>query len=163
MMPVFPDAPGIPGIPGISGAPGAPGAPGKAAACDQLILKGMRFYGFHGNRADEKQLGQWFEIDATVFADLTEAAASDDLERGLSYSVLYKGIKGITEGPSVNLIEALAGKIMDFCLSQPRVLGARVLVRKPQAPLKGPLEYAGVQMERFKRSAPGMPDVGGEP
>ncbi|MDR1204669.1 MAG: dihydroneopterin aldolase [Peptococcaceae bacterium] len=137
--------------------------PKGAEACDQLILKGMRFYGFHGNRADEKQVGQWFEIDVTAFADLTEAAASDDLERGLNYSTLYKGIKAITEGPSLNLIEALAGKIMDFCLSQPEVLGARVLVKKPQAPLKGPLEYAGAQMERFKRPPAGTPDAGAGP
>jgi dihydroneopterin aldolase len=130
---------------------------------DRLILKGMRFYGFHGNRADEKQLGQWFEIDVTVFADLTEVAATDDLGRGLNYSTLYKGIKAITEGPSLNLIEALARRIMDFCLSPPEVLGARVLVKKPQAPLKGPLEYAGAQMERFKRPPAGTPDAGAGP
>jgi dihydroneopterin aldolase len=126
----------------------------QANAYDRLILKGMRFYGFHGNRPDEKQLGQWFEIDLIVFTDLTEVAASDDLERGLNYSALYKGIKAIVEGPSVNLIETLAGRIMDFCLSQPQAAGARVLVKKPQAPLKGPLDYAGAQMERFK-AAPG--------
>jgi dihydroneopterin aldolase len=140
----------------------------KTDAFDQLILKGMRFYGFHGNRADERQIGQWFEIDVTAFADLTEAAVSDDLERGLSYSVLYKGVKEIVEGPPMNLIETLARRIVDFCLSQPRIAGVRVLVKKPQAPLKGPLAYAAVQMERFKSQAanimkPGMPDVGGEP
>jgi dihydroneopterin aldolase len=131
--------------------------------CDQLILKDMRFYGFHGIREDERQMGQWFEIDMTAFADLREAALSDDIQRGLSYSVLYQGIKGIAEGTPVNLIETLAQKIIDFCLSWPQIQGVRVLVKKPQAPLKGPLGYAAVQMQRFKPLVPGVPDVGGEP
>jgi dihydroneopterin aldolase len=135
----------------------------RADACDQLILQGMRFYGFHGIREDERRMGQWFEIDITAFADLTEAALSDDINRGLSYSVLYQGVKGIVEGTPMNLIEALARKIIDFCLSWPQIQGVKVLVKKPQAPLKGPLAYAAVQMQRFKSLIPGMPDVGGEP
>jgi dihydroneopterin aldolase len=101
----------------------------RVDACDQLILKGMRFYGFHGNREDEKQVGQWFEIDMTAFTDLAQAALEDDINRGLSYSVLYRGIKSIVEGAPVNLIEALAQKIIDFCLSWPQILGVRVLVK----------------------------------
>ena len=128
---------------------------------DKLILKGMRFYGFHGNREDEKQLGQWFEINITVFLDLAPAAESDDLTQGISYSLLYKGVKAIVEGPPFNLIEALAYQIITFCFSLPLIQGVRVKVKKPQAPLKGPLKHAAVEMLRFKPQNPEMPDETG--
>jgi dihydroneopterin aldolase len=117
---------------------------------DKIILQGMRFYGYHGVNAEEKALGQWFEIDVELWGDFSRGAVSDRLEDTLNYSRVYKLIKGIVEGPSVNLIEHLAYKLMEALLLIPSLQKVLVRVKKPQAPLKGPLGYAGVEIVRSK-------------
>jgi dihydroneopterin aldolase len=119
---------------------------------DKMILKGMRFYGFHGNLPAEKALGQWFQVDVELtIDDLSKAAATDALEHTLNYAALYAGIKIIVEGSSVNLLETLAGRIMDICFEFYKVTDARVRVEKPQAPLGGPLEYAAIELVRSRQ------------
>lgn len=117
---------------------------------DKIILQGMRFYGYHGVTPDERSMGQWFEIDVEIWGDLSKAAESDCLDDTLNYQQVYKDIKEMVEGEPVNLLEHLAHKIISMILALP--LPDRVLVRvkKPQAPLKGPLGYAGVEMVRSK-------------
>lgn len=117
---------------------------------DKIMLQGMRFYGYHGVKPDEKTLGQWFEIDVELWGDFSQGAVTDRLEDTLNYSQVYKLIKGIVEGSSVNLIEHLAHKIMEALLPLPMLQKVLVRVKKPQAPLKGPLGYAGVEIVRYK-------------
>lgn len=117
---------------------------------DKIILQGMRFYGYHGVNPEEKTLGQWFELDVEFWLDASCGAESDDLNDTLSYSGVYKIVKKIVEGPSLNLIEHLAYQVLYAVLVLPPVRKVRVLVKKPQAPLGGPLAYAGVEMVRCK-------------
>lgn len=119
---------------------------------DKMILKGMRFYGFHGNLPAEKALGQWFHVDVELtMDDLSKAAATDALENTLNYAALYAGIKIIMQGPSVNLLETLAGRVLDNCFQFYKVTAALVRVEKPQAPLGGPLEYAAIELYRSRQ------------
>ncbi len=119
---------------------------------DKMILKGMRFYGFHGNLPAEKALGQWFHVDVELtMDDLSKAAATDALENTLNYAALYAGIKIIMQGPSVNLLETLAGKVLDNCFQFYKVTAALVRVEKPQAPLGGPLKYAAIELYRSRQ------------
>ena len=131
---------------------------------DKLNLKGMKFYGFHGNLPEEKRLGQWFEVDVELTIDLSAAGASDQLGDSLNYVAVYKMVKMIMEGPSVNLIEALAARINYCCLQFDRVQKARVAARKPQVPLGGPLDYveAAVERSREDQRAPGSGEKGGQ-
>ena len=46
---------------------------------DTIRLAGMRFEGVHGVSDEERQLPQLLEVDLEVAADLSRAAASDDL------------------------------------------------------------------------------------
>jgi len=119
---------------------------------DKMILKGMRFYSSHGNLPAEKALGQWFQVDVELsLDDLSKAAATDALEHTLNYVALYAGIKMIMEGPSVNLIETLAGRILDNCFQFYKVTAVRVRVEKPQVPLGGPLDYAAIELYRSRQ------------
>lgn len=120
------------------------------AELDKLLLYGMKFYGYHGVNPEEKVLGQWFEIDLDIWGSYQQGAASDDIEQTLNYSHVYKAVKGIVEGESVNLIEHLAYKICNAVIEFPLVEKVLVRVKKPGAPLGGPLAYAGIEMERCK-------------
>ncbi|HOB81646.1 MAG TPA: dihydroneopterin aldolase [Peptococcaceae bacterium] len=117
---------------------------------DKIILHGLRFYGYHGLLPEEKSLGQWFEVDVEIWGDLSKAAESDNVDDTLNYQQVYKDIKAIVEGKPVNLLEHLTHKIILKIMELP--LPDRVLVRvkKPTAPIKGPLGYAGVEMIRSR-------------
>ena len=117
---------------------------------DKIIFKGMRFYGRHGWLTAERELGQWFEVDLEITADLSAAGASDEIEDTVNYTKIYGRVKTVMEGPPVSLIETLAARLIEACFVFSQVKKVKVLLKKPQAPLGGPMDYAAVEMERDK-------------
>jgi dihydroneopterin aldolase len=110
---------------------------------DRLELRGMRFAARHGVHPEEKERAQPFEVDLVLFADLRAGAAADDLAATVDYSGLFDLVGRIVNGPSFDLIEALAEAIADAALeaTDPQVVErVEVRVRKPEAPLPGPFE-----------------------
>jgi 7,8-dihydroneopterin aldolase/epimerase/oxygenase len=107
---------------------------------DRLSLIGMRFEGRHGVLPAEKVDPQPFEVDVVLHADLAPAARSDDIRDTADYAALFDLVRGIVEGPSRDLIEALAGSIADAVLGATDaglVAAVEVRVRKPDAPIGG--------------------------
>lgn len=135
------------------------GAGRIASQQDTVFLEGLRFYGYHGVNPEERVLGQWFVVDVEIAVDLRRAGQSDELGDTISYSDLYKLVRGIVEGEPKNLLEAVAEDIANNVLGKfPPVSLVSVTVRKPEAPLKGAiLDAAGVRITRIRSSAPGQP------
>lgn len=124
---------------------------------DRLSVLGMRFLGRHGVRPEEKVTEQPFEVDVVLHADLREAAERDDLAATVDYSVVFDLVRSIVEGPSFDLIEALAGAIATAVLTDcdpTRVDAVEVRVRKPEAPLDGSFETVEAAIVRRR------PDLG---
>ena len=116
---------------------------------DRIQLKGMVFYGHHGVSTAEQELGQRFVVDLEVFKDLSSPGRSDSLDDTVSYTELYKVAKEIVEDSRHNLLESLAESIARRVLDGFDVLAVRVIVKKPEAPIKGSvLDYAGVEILR---------------
>lgn len=117
---------------------------------DKMTLKGMRFFGYHGVFPEENKLGQQFFVDLELKLDLSEAAATDELEYALDYSALYHFIKQIVEGPPFKLIEALtaqvASKVMEHYTMVDEV---SVRVTKPHPPFD--VQFDGVTIEMIKQ------------
>jgi dihydroneopterin aldolase len=120
---------------------------------DRIRLEGMIFYGMHGVDPAEKALGQRFVVDLEVERDLRRPGRSDDVNDTLNYAQLYRIARSVLEGPSKNLIEALAEEIARrVAESGAEVEAIRVRVRKPEVPLKGSvLSAATVEIERRPR------------
>lgn len=57
---------------------------------DKLILRGLKFHGFHGVKPEEKKLGQKFLVDVDAWLDLREAGRTDNLSDTVSYTDLYR-------------------------------------------------------------------------
>ena len=57
---------------------------------DQIALRGLRVFGYHGVLDSERRDGQEFLIDAVLWLDTTAAAAADDL----TLTVDYAGLAG---------------------------------------------------------------------
>ena len=115
---------------------------------DEIALTGLRVRGFHGVLASERAEGQDFLVDAVLTVDTREAAATDDLNATVDYGVLATRLAEVVAGEPVDLIETLAARLADVCLSQPRVLAARVTVHKPSAPIPLPFSDVSVTVTR---------------
>ena len=118
---------------------------------DRILLTGMTFYGYHGVRPEEKELGQRFVVDLELELDLSAPAVSDDLRDTVDYSRVYQVVREIVEGPSRNLLEAVAEETARGVLSAFPVDGVRVRVTKPHVSIRGAvLDGAGVEIYRTR-------------
>ena len=116
---------------------------------DRILLEGMRFFGFHGNNPEEREMGQPFVVDLEVEADLSGAGRSDALVDTINYAALYRAVKGVMEGRARKLLEAVAQDIADAVLGGFSVAAVRVRVRKTQPPIRDArLGSAGVEIYR---------------
>ncbi len=111
---------------------------------DRIELHGLRVRGNHGVFDHERQDGQDFIVDLTVWLDLAKAAASDDLADTLDYGALAARAAAIIEGPPRNLIETVAAEIADDVMRDHRVTAVDVVLHKPSAPI--PLTFADVMV-----------------
>ena len=116
---------------------------------DKIQLEGMTFYGFHGAKPAEQELGQRFVVDVEMHRDLSVPGLSDNLEDTINYSRAYRLVKEVMEGPSRKLLENLAETIAQRALKEFDLKAIRVRVKKPEVPMKGSiLAHAGVEIFR---------------
>lgn len=120
-----------------------------------MIIKGMRFYGYHGVFAEENKLGQQFYVDLELRMDLEQAAQTDDLSFTVNYAEIHAFTKSIVEGPPFKLIEALTGHVASRVLEAYTMVNeVTVRVTKPHPPFD--IHFDGVTVElRRKRDADG--------
>ena len=109
---------------------------------DRIELRGLTVRGNHGVFDHERRDGQDFVIDITVWIDLADAAASDDLDDTYDYGALAQRAADIVSGPARNLIETVAAEIAEAVMADARVHAVEVVVHKPSAPI--PLAFADV-------------------
>jgi len=116
---------------------------------DQIILQGMRFYGYHGVNPEEKALGQTYIVDLEAELDLATPGISDDLQDTVSYTHIYRAARAVVEGESRNLLESLAQAIADRALADFPLETVTVTVKKPAPPIKdSSIEFAAVRIRR---------------
>ncbi|HHT35580.1 MAG: dihydroneopterin aldolase [Candidatus Wallacebacter cryptica] len=113
---------------------------------DKIVLKNMRFYGYHGAFDVERELGQKFAVDLEVYTDLRNI--HDDTELSFNYVDAYTMIKDIVEEQEFNLVETLAEEIAEQILSAYDVEKVVVRVRKSQVPVGGSVDYLEVEITR---------------
>ena len=112
----------------------------------KIRLKNIQLYGWHGVSNKEKQVGQQFEIDVEVRAILNSDIVTDDIRQTVNYSDLYDSIVRLFSDKKYNLIETLANKMSVSILQYFNVSRCKVLIRKPDAPIKGVLDYVEVEV-----------------
>lgn len=111
---------------------------------DRIALTGLRVRGHHGVLPEERRDGQDFVVDVVLHLDLRPAGATDDLSRTVHYGELAERLAAVVGGEPVDLLEALAERLADVCLSYELVERVEVTVHKPQAPI--PLTFTDVSV-----------------
>lgn len=117
---------------------------------DAIEIRGLRVFGRHGVLPHEQRDGQTFVVDLTLEADLTAAAASDDLADTVHYGELAERIAHEVATTRFDLIERLAGHLLDLALVDPRVRAAEVRIAKPDAPVAADLDEVAVRLRRTR-------------
>ena len=122
---------------------------------DRIELRGLTVHGRHGVLDHERVNGQDFVVDITVWIDLADAAASDDLADTYDYAALAQLAADIVAGPPRKLIETVGAQIADQVMDDPRVHAVEVVVHKPQAPIPQQFADVAVVVRRSRRGGRG--------
>jgi dihydroneopterin aldolase len=117
---------------------------------DSITLTGLRITAHHGVFDFERENGQEFVIDVTVWLDFRAAASGDDLAHTIHYGELAVDVADAVRRDPVDLIETLAERIADVVLAHEAAERVRVTVHKPQAPIEIPFADVSVQIERVQ-------------
>ncbi|XGV94463.1 MAG: dihydroneopterin aldolase [Leptolyngbya sp. BL-A-14] len=112
---------------------------------DSIQLSGIRCYGYTGALPEEQVLGQWFEVELTLWLDLATAGASDRLHDTLDYRSIIATVQSLVKTSKFTLLERLATAIAEAVLH-------------PTVPFSMPVEQVRVRL--CKPAAP-IPDFGG--
>jgi len=123
---------------------------------DRIELRGLTVRGNHGVFDHERRDGQDFVVDITVWIDLADAAASDDLTDTYDYGVLAQRAAAIVAGPARNLIETVAAEIAEEVMADQRVHAVEVVVHKPAAPIPLAFSDVAVVARRSRRGGLGQ-------
>ena len=114
-----------------------------------IIIHNAVFFARHGVHAEEARLGQRFEVDVEVDADIEASAERDDMRLSVGYDALHTTIEKAVMAKRYYLIEALADALVKAIFAEyPRVIAARVEIRKPGAPIDGAIDYAAGRLAR---------------
>ena len=113
-------------------------------------ISGLRARGFHGVLASERANGQTFVADVALTVDDEASVTSDALADTVDYAALSERLRDVVAGEPVDLIETLAGRLADVCLSDARVLSVEVTVHKPEVPLSVEVDEVSVTLTRSR-------------
>ncbi|MEO5341527.1 MAG: dihydroneopterin aldolase [Magnetococcus sp. MYC-9] len=126
-----------------------PTAPAPASL-DRIHIRDLHLRCIIGIQEWERSVLQDVRISVVLHADLSPAGQSDRIEETINYKTLSKSIITLTEQSHFFLVEALAERIVELCLGNPRVQRVKVTVEKP-----GALRFAhsvGVTLKRSRGS-----------
>ena len=118
---------------------------------DKIQIDGLEVFASHGVYPEENALVQKFVVSLTLFCDLHRAGKTDKLDESIDYGSVchitddylrahtFKLIEAAAEGPAAHLLERF-----------PSLMGVRVKLEKPWAPVGLPLTSVGVEIERAR-------------
>lgn len=102
---------------------------------DAIEVKGIRSYGYTGLFPEERSLGQWFEVDLTLWLNLQPSAQSDDIKDTFDYRQAIDIVKHIIKTAKFALVEKLTEVIAENLLKMDKVEQVRVKLTKLHPPI----------------------------
>ena len=116
---------------------------------DVIKIENLEIYAYHGVFQEEKENGQKFYINATLYSNLKKAGMSDCLTDSTHYGEVCLQMKKSMTEQSFDLIERAAQKTAeDVLLNFPLISGIVLELRKPYAPIPMTFESVSVTINR---------------
>jgi 7,8-dihydroneopterin aldolase/epimerase/oxygenase len=118
---------------------------------DRITVRNLALFTNHGVFAAEAELGQRFFLDVTVETDFSEASATDDVSKTVSYADLVKVVSAAFTEERHKLLESLAERIArQIFAAFPRVGAAEITIRKPSAPIAAIFDTVEISIRRSR-------------
>lgn len=116
---------------------------------DQIRIKNLRVYAYHGVYEQEKEKGQNFCVSAVLSVDMERAGRSDEIEDAVDYGAVCLFIAEFMQENRFDLLEAVAGRLAEAVLfAFPAVKRIELEVDKPDAPIPLRFDSVSVKIER---------------
>lgn len=97
---------------------------------------------------EERRDGQPFVVDVEL--ELPLDTQSDDLGETVNYAEIAAEVEAVITGEPLNLIETVAGRIAERCLTHGKVERVTVTVHKPNAPITTTFADVSVTISRSR-------------
>ncbi|WP_282920583.1 2-amino-4-hydroxy-6-hydroxymethyldihydropteridine diphosphokinase [Ignavigranum ruoffiae] len=121
---------------------------------DQLIIKDLEVYAYHGLFQSEKDLGQKFYLTLALSYDMSQAAIQEDLDQSIDYGKLCQQLTQWMQETSYDFIETVAYRLCQKILDlYPLVSAVELELAKPSAPVPLPLNTCAVRVKRQRHRA----------
>ena len=112
---------------------------------DEIRIRELKVKAYHGVYEDEKEKGQYFYVNATLYVNSRKAGLSDELNDSTDYGRVCALIRAVLLKESYNLIETVAENIAtEILLGFEGVSAVDIEVRKPEAPV--PMEFDSISV-----------------
>jgi len=112
----------------------------------KILIKDLVLYGYHGVREQEKEQGQDFMFNISIYIRGSGLKNSDSLQHTLSYSDVIREVKKINEGQRFDLLETLSRVTADRIINMSDVVEkVDIRIEKPHPPIDEKLGSVGVE------------------
>ena len=116
---------------------------------DEIVIKDLEVFGYHGVLEAEKVLGQKFIVSIKLKTVLREAGCSDQLEDTTSYAEIIDKVVEFFSTEKYNLIETVAEHLCEMILlNYSKIHSVDVSIKKPWAPIHHNMDCVGVKISR---------------
>lgn len=116
---------------------------------DKILVRNLKIFAYHGVNPEEKEDGQNFVFDIDAYVDISIPCVSDNVEDTVSYAKIIKETVRIFTSQKDDLLERAAQRVADGLFkSFDKIKKLRILLKKPEAPIKADFEYVGVEIFR---------------
>src|SRR5688572_10500751 len=113
-----------------------------------VFVKDLEIEALLGIYPQEKTTPQRIIINIDLSVKESKDRLSDEIKNVVSYEIVVQKVERIVAQGHVNLVETLCELIADACLSDKRVMAARVRIEKPDV-IKN-ARSVGVEIERVR-------------
>lgn len=120
---------------------------------DKILVRNLKIFAYHGVNPEEKEDGQNFVFDIDAFVDISVPCRTDDVEDTVSYAKIIKETVKIFTSQKDNLLERASQRVADGLFERfEKIQALRIVLKKPEAPIKADFEYVGVEIFRERKN-----------
>ena len=116
---------------------------------DKILVRNLKIFAYHGVNPEEKQDGQNFLLVIDAYVDISVPCVTDSVDDTVSYAKIIKETVKIFTSQKDDLLERAAQRVADGLFeSFEKIQSLRILLKKPEAPIKADFEYVAVEIFR---------------
>lgn len=124
-----------------------------------IAAEGMTFYAYHGFYEEEQAIGNWYEVDAYLEADIANAERDDDLNGTVNYGSVFL-LTRLEMSKPAHLMESLAQRLLlAYAETFTGLKSARVRISKLHPPLEEKIAKAYIEMTHDGRTTIGLTGI----